>query len=61
MTYFFYENMGLKMLTEYKDKKIQTVILWEKQGNANISLTHSEWQTLGMPNDYDEWKKQATK
>ena len=54
---FFYEDMGLKMLTEYKDEKIQTVTLWEKQGNENTSLTHSEWQTLGMPKDYGEWKK----
>ena len=58
---FFYEDMGLKMLTEYKDEKMQNVTLWGKQGNENTSLTHSEWQTLGMPNDYDEWKKRATK
>ena len=58
---FFYEDMGLKMLTEYKDEKIQTVTLWEKQGNENTSLTHSEWQALGMPKDYGEWKKRAIK
>ncbi len=58
---FFYEDMGLKMLTEYKDQNTQNVTLWGKQGNENTSLTHSEWQTLGMPNDYDEWKKRTTK
>jgi len=58
---FFYEDMGLKMLTEYKDQNTQNVTLWGKQGNENTSLTHSDWQTLGMPNDYDEWKKRATK
>ena len=53
--------MGLKMLTEYKNDKTRKVNIWSKLGVECIVLTFDEWQKLGMPKDYDEWKKVKNK
>lgn len=58
---FFYEDMGLKMLTEYKNDKTRQVNIWSKLGVESIVLRFDEWQKLGMPKDYDEWKKVKNK
>ena len=57
----FHKDLGLKMVFEFKNCQPQFVTLWSKQGVENTILPYSEWQTLGMPNDYDEWKKRAIK
>ena len=57
----FHKDLGLKMVFDFKKCQPQLVTLWSKQGVENTILPYSEWQTLGMPNDYDEWKKRATK
>lgn len=57
----FHKDLGLKMVFDFKNCQPQFVTLWSKQGVENTILPYSEWQTLGMPNDYDEWKKRAIK
>ena len=57
----FHKDLGLKMLFDFKNCQPQLVTLWSKHGAENASLPYHEWQKLGMPNDYDEWKKRAIK
>ena len=42
---------------ERRWRHTQSVTLWSEQGTESTSLSHDEWQKLGRPSDYDEWKK----
>ena len=57
----FYDDLGVKMEAIFQGNKYKAITLWKRLGEESKSLTHDEWQTLGMPNDYDEWKKRTTK
>ena len=58
---YFHDDMGLRMLAELQGRQYMQIVLWSKQGTESKTLTHDEWQKLGRPSDYDEWKKQAAK
>ena len=58
---YFHDDMGLRMLAEMQGRRYKRIVLWSKQGTESTNLTHDEWQKLGRPSDYDEWKKRATK
>ena len=58
---YFHDDMGLRMLAELQGRQYKQIVLWSKQGTESTTLTHDEWQKLGRPSDYDEWKKRATK
>ena len=58
---YFHDDMGLRMLAELQGRRYKRIVLWSKQGTESTSLSHDEWQKLGMPNDYDEWKKRSPK
>ncbi len=49
------------MLAELQGRQYKQIVLGRKQGTESTNLTHDEWQKLGRPSDYDEWKKRATK
>ena len=55
----FHKDLGLKMIFEFKNCKPQLVTLWSVLGAENTILPYNEWQKLGMPNDYDEWKAKS--
>ena len=58
---YFHDDMGLRMLAELQGRQYKQIVLWSKQGTESTNLTHDEWQKLGRPSDYDEWKKRTTK
>ncbi|MCR5381896.1 MAG: hypothetical protein K6G44_13010, partial [Lentisphaeria bacterium] len=57
----FHKDLGLKMVFEFKNNTPRQVTLWSEQGAENTILPYNEWQTLGMPKDYGEWKKLTPK
>ena len=57
----FHEDLGLKILAEFKNSTPQRITLWSKQGKERTHISYNKWQKLGRPSDYDEWKKRATK
>ena len=55
----FYEDLGVNMEAEFQDNQYKTITFWKKEGEENTCLTHAEWQKLGRPMDYDEWKAKS--
>ena len=55
----FYEDLGVNMEAEFQGNQYKTITFWKKEGEENTCLTHAEWQKLGRPMDYDEWKAKS--
>ena len=55
----FYEDLGVNMEADFQDNQYKTITFWKKEGEENTCLTHAEWQKLGRPMDYDEWKEKS--
>ena len=55
----FYEDLGVNMEADFQGNQYKTITFWKKEGEENTCLTHAEWQKLGRPMDYDEWKAKS--